>query len=74
MRPAREHGGRSSAGRRDDLVSDGVDASMQYVEPPDPDPIANRVPIEAELCELPAGDDAVLAPCEPRYPGVDRSR
>ncbi len=37
-----------------------VDAVMDAMQPPDPNPIVDRVRAEADTEQLPVGDDAVL--------------
>jgi hypothetical protein len=40
---------------------DGVDARMDQADSPGPQPVGDRPPAEAEVRELVAGDDAILA-------------
>jgi hypothetical protein len=63
VRPACEHRRHPSPEAGYLRVTDGVDADVNPMQPPDLHPMLDRATAEAQLQELAMGDDPVLTSC-----------
>src|SRR3954470_3550731 len=59
---------------RDPCMTDRVDAAVEHMEPPGPDPARDHPARESELDELPSRDDAVMTTGEGRELHIERVR
>jgi hypothetical protein len=65
-RAAREHRRELTAARRDGRMAERIDAAVEAVKPPGPQPASDRTVAQPELAQLAHAHDAVLATGERR--------